>query len=756
MLETLRRIIQEVSAAKDLDQALAIIVTRVKQAMSADVCSVYLTDSNSKEYVLMATDGLNPEAVGKVRLALNEGLVSVVSERAEPLNLDNAPDHPRYRFVAETGEERYHAFLGAPIIHHREVLGVLVVRQRVRRKFDDNDVTLLVTIAAQLAGGIAHARVSGGINGLSQNRQYQGRAIEGLAGAPGVGIGQALVVYPPTDLDAIPDRKCDDTAAEVAAFASAVDKVRGDVETLAVRLRATLPAEDVALFDAYLQMLRGESLMGKTSARIRAGQWAPGALRDTILEHTHAFEAMGDAYLSDRASDVRDLGLRILVYLQRDTRGQRHYPEHTVIVGEDVSATELAEVPKDRLAGVISVRGSSSSHVAILARALGVPAVMGVADLDVSRMDGREIVVDGYRGRLFIEPTPVVRSEYLRIAREAQALTAELAGLRDLPAVTTDGHRMPLYANTGLVSDVTPTLHSGAEGIGLYRTEFPFMARERFPSEEEQRVIYRQVLEAFSPRPVILRTLDIGGDKSLPYFPITEDNPFLGWRGIRITLDHPEIFLVQLRAMLRASRGLNNLHLLLPMVSTLSEVDDALRLIKRAYQELCEAGEDIVMPRIGVMIEVPSAVYQAGRIAERVDFLSVGSNDLTQYLLAVDRNNARVAGLYDALHPAVLCALMQIVEGAHRNGKPVSVCGEMAGDPAAALLLLGMGMDSLSMSVASLPRIKWMIRNISRTDARRLLEDVLLRDDAGSIRARVNHAIEQAGMKGLIAVHGDR
>ncbi|MDA1107277.1 MAG: phosphoenolpyruvate--protein phosphotransferase [Proteobacteria bacterium] len=755
MLETLRRIIQEVNAAKDLDQALAIIVTRVKQAMSADVCSVYLTDFNRKEYVLMATDGLNPEAVGKVRLALNEGLVSVVSERAEPLNLDNAPDHPRYRFVAETGEERYHAFLGAPIIHHREVLGVLVVRQRARRKFDDNEVTLLVTIAAQLAGGIAHARVSGGINGLSKNRQ-QGRAIEGLAGAPGVGIGQALVVYPPTDLDAIPDRKCDDAAAEVAAFENAVGKVRGDIETLAVRLRATLPAEDVALFDAYLQMLSGESLMGKTSARIRAGQWAPGALRDTIMEHTRAFEAMGDAYLSDRASDVRDLGLRILVYLQRDTRGQRDYPEHTVIVGEDVSATALAEVPKDKLAGVVSVRGSSSSHVAILARAMGVPAVMGVADLDVSRVDGREIVVDGYRGRLFIEPTPVVRNEYLRIAREEQALTTELAELRNLPAVTTDGHRMPLYANTGLVSDVTPTLNSGAEGIGLYRTEFPFMVRERFPSEEEQRVIYRQVLEGFAPRPVILRTLDIGGDKSLPYFPIEEDNPFLGWRGIRITLDHPEIFLVQLRAMLRASRGLDNLHLLLPMISTLSEVDDALHLIKRAYQELLEAGEAIVMPKIGVMIEVPSAVYQADRIAARVDFLSVGTNDLTQYLLAVDRNNARVAGLYDALHPAVLYALVQIVEGAHRHKKPVSVCGEMAGDPAAALLLLGMGMDSLSMSVASLPRIKWVIRNISRADARRLLEEVLKLDDAASIRAQLNRVLEQAGMRGLIAVRGGR
>ncbi len=750
MLESLRRIVQEVNAARNLEQVLAIIVQRVKQAMAADVCSVYLADPVQQQYVLMATDGLNPKAVGTVRLNFNEGLVGVVGERAEPLNLDNAPDHPRYRFVAETGEERYHAFLGAPIIHHRQVLGVLVVRQRARRKFDENEETLLVTIAAQLAGGIAHAQASGGISGLHGNRASQGRAINGLPGAPGIGIGQALVIYPPSDLDAIPDRKTADSAAEIKLFEGAVSKVRLDIESLAARLRATLPEEDIALFDAYLHMLRGESLVGKTVARIKAGQWAPGALRDTILEHTRAFEAMGDAYLSERASDVRDLGLRILGYLQADARRQHDYPPHTVIVGEEVSATALAEVPKDRLAGVISVRGSSSSHVAILARAMGVPAVMGVTDLDVIHVDGREVVVDGYRGRLYIEPTTLVRTEYQRIAREEQALAAELSELRDLPAITSDGHRIPLYANTGLLSDITPTLNSGAEGIGLYRTEFPFMTRERFPGEEEQRVIYRQVLEAFHPRPVVLRTLDIGGDKSLPYFPIKEDNPFLGWRGIRISLDHPEIFIVQLRAMLRASQGLSNLHLLLPMVSTLAEVDDALILIKRAHAELLEAGEDIVMPKIGVMIEVPSAVYQADVIATRVDFLSVGSNDLTQYLLAVDRNNARVAGLYDALHPAVLRALMQVVEGAHRHKKPVSVCGEMAGDPAAALLLLGMGMDSLSMSVASLPRVKWMIRNFSRTEARRLLEQALALHDASDIRRHLQHALQQAGLGSLI------
>ena len=325
-----------------------------------------------------------------------------------------------------------------------------------------------------------------------------------------------------------------------------------------------------------------------------------------------------------------------------------------------------------------------------------------------------------------------------------------MEGLKDLPAETPDGVRVPLYANSGLISDVAPSLTGGAEGIGLYRTEFPFMIRDRFPGEEEQLRIYRQVLEAYAPRPVVLRTLDVGGDKPLSYFPIVEDNPFLGWRGIRITLDHPEIFLVQLRAMLRASVGLDNLRLLLPMISQLSEVDEARRLVERAYQELVGGGESIVMPPLGVMVEVPSAVYQSDEIARRVDFLSIGTNDLTQYLLAVDRNNSRVAALYDALHPAVLRAIHQVVIAGHRQGKPVGVCGEMAGDPAAAIVLLGMGVDSLSMSVASLSRVKWAIRNIRRDEAETVLAEVLDMEDTEAVRDRLEQVLDDAGLGGLV------
>ncbi|MDR2877348.1 MAG: phosphoenolpyruvate--protein phosphotransferase [Chromatiales bacterium] len=753
MLSTLKRIVQEVNATSDLGQALSVIVTRVKQAMKVDVCSVYLLDPASDQYVLMATDGLNPASVGVVRLARGEGLVSVVGETEEPLNLDDAPAHPRYHFVAETGESYYHGFLGVPIIHHRSVMGVLVVRQKDQRRFDDDELAFLLTVAAQLSSAIALAIVSGDIRGLAQAHGDSGlKPIQGLAGAPGVTIGTARVIYPATDLDAVPDRQATDIDAEIAAFHAALVAAREDIRLLEVHMGESIAEEDRALFHAYSLMLDSPGLERQTVERIRAGNWAAGALRDTIREHTRVFDAMEDPYLRERAGDVRDIGLRILARLQ-NIGGQEHvYGANTILVGEEITVSMLAEVPLESLAGVASVRGSTFSHVAILARSLGIPAVLGLSELPVTRVDGSELVVDGYRGWIYVSPSATVRAEYERLIGEEQQLTAGLEELRDLPAVTLDGIHVPLYANAGLVSDVMPSLRHGAEGIGLYRTEFPFMVRNRFPGEEEQLRIYRQVLEALTPRPVTIRTLDIGGDKMLSYFPIHEENPFLGWRGIRVTLDHPELFLIQLRAILRADIGLGNARLLLPMISSVGEVEAALKLIRRVHQELREGGEDAVLPPIGVMVEVPSAVYQIESLASRVDYLSIGSNDLTQYMLAVDRNNARVAELYDALHPAVLQALTYAMAGAQRAGKPIGVCGEMAGDPAAVILLLGMGVSNLSASVASLPRIKRVIRSFSVAQARDILDQVLLMEDARQIRDYVNGVLEQAGLGSLVRV----
>ena len=751
MLGPLSRLVHEISAIQDLNQALEAIVRRVKQAIGAEVCSVYLRDPDSQELVLMASDGLRPEAIGQVRLGPGQGLVGYVAEREEPLNIRSARNHPRYQYFPQTGEESFDTFMGVPIIHHGHVLGVLIVQQQADARFDAEVEAVLITVAAQLAHVIALAQASGGIDGLGRKRRVGGdRPLPGLSGSPGLAIGTAVVPIPLADLKSIPDRRCKRPDAEEAALLQAIQAVRQDLQSMKQRLKDVLPEEDAALFDAFAMMLDSDTLVERTVEQIRRGNWAPGALRTTLREHIKLFEDMDDPYLRERAGDIRDLGQRILQYLL-NRRGRRtRYPKSTVLVGEEISAAMLAEVPPERLAGVVSVRGSRTSHVAILARAMGVPVVMGAAELPVSRVDGAEIIADGYSGRVYINPTRAVRDEYRRLAAEEAELSADLAGLREQPAVTTDGRRIHLYANTGLVSDITPTLQSGAEGIGLYRTEFPFMIRSRFPSEEEQRQIYRQVLEAFHPRPVTLRTLDVGGDKALPYFPIEEDNPFLGWRGIRISLDHPEIFLVQVRAMLRASAGLDNMKILLPMITSVAELDRAMSLIRRAVAELVEEGEAVTMPPVGVMIEVPSAVYQAGVLAGKVDFISVGTNDLTQYLLAVDRNNARVAGLFDALHPAVLRALLMVVDGAGEHRRPVSICGEMAGDPAAAVLLMAMGIDSLSMSVGSLPRVKWAIRSFSGRRARQLLDKALEQENAAEIRVLLDEALERAGLGGLI------
>lgn len=754
MLDTLRRIVQEVTAAQDLDQALRVIVTRVKKAMLVDVCSVYLADRESDQHVLMATDGLNPEAVGQIRIDNAKGLIGLVAEREEPLNLAEAPEHPRFLYFPESGEERYHSFLGVPIIHHRKLMGVLVVQRHDIKRFSEDSETFLITIAAQLAGAIAHAEASGGISGLAQKSKKGSRSavpLPGQPGSPGVAIGTAVVSYVIADLSIVPDRPVEDIKAEIALFKTAVGGVRKDIQAMLERMKDVLPSEDQALFDAYLLMLEGSSISGEVIRHIKTGNWASGSLRAVIDEHVRTFDAMEDDYLRERAEDVRDLGRRILIRLRSgESPGMKKYPRRTVLVGDEITASMLAEVPIKRLAGVVSVRGSRTSHVAILARAMGVPAVMGVDDLPVGRVDGRNLIVDGYSGRIYVDPPASLLKEFKHLLREEEELSKELREMSRLPSITPDNVGIPLYVNTGLLADSTPSRKSGAEGVGLYRTEYPFIIRDRFPGEEEQCQIYREVLQAFAPAPVTLRTLDVGGDKALSYFPIQEDNPFLGWRGIRISLDHPEIFMVQLRAMLRASSGLDNANILLPMVNSVAEVDDSLRLLRRAHHELLDDGETINMPHVGVMIEVPSAVYQIRELARRVDFVSVGTNDLTQYLLAVDRNNARVAELYDSLHPAVIRALIQVVEGAAKEKTPVSVCGEMAGDPAAAILLLGMGVNILSMSAANLPRIKWVIRTFTQRHARTLLREVMAFEHAHMVREYLNKALEDVGLGGLV------
>jgi len=748
ILQSLSSIVQKVNSAPDLQSALDIIVSQVRTVMGTEVCTVYLTDHQEQRLIFRATEGLNKNVLGHLSLGFGEGLVGQVALREEPINTNSAESHPHFQYLEDIGEESFSSFLGVPIIHHRIVLGVLIVQQTVKRRFDESEEAFLVTVSAQLAGLIAHAQVAGLVD-LRADAEAVNAEFRGVAGASGVAIGRAVVVAPPADLYAVPKRKSRDPYEELTFFRACVARVRNDIEQLSLQLADRLPPQELALFEVYSKMLDSPALPAEIEELIEQGEWAQGAVAHVIRMHLKAFEQMDNPYLKERAVDVKDLGSRLLEYLQQATQEPIIYPDNVILIGDELTASMLAELPRKKLAGLVSLRGSRNSHVAILARSMGIPTVMGAVDIPFMQVEGTELIVDGYAGLVYFNPTIELLASYEEIVEEERLVSRGLEALKDLSCETTDNHRVSLWVNTGLASDIVRSLDRGAEGVGLYRTEIPFIMQDRFPSEEEQRTIYRLQLEAFAPSPVTMRTLDIGGDKSLPYFPIEEDNPFLGWRGIRVTLDHPEIFLSQVRAMMKASVGLNNLRIMLPMISYVKELDEALVLIRRAHAELVEEGIDALLPSIGVMVEVPAAVYLAAELAKRVDFLSVGSNDLTQYLLAVDRNNPSVAELYNSYHPAVLQALANIASASHAAGKPVSICGELAGDPGAAVLLMAMGYDSLSMNATNLPKVKSVLRSVSKVEADALLAAVMEMHEIEDIRGAVEALFEEKGITRL-------
>ena len=729
MLDILRRLVQAVTDAATLDEALTIIVQRIKDTMQTGVCSVYLLDEATDRWLLMATDGLNPDSVQNASLAKTEGLVGTVGSRGELINLDDAPSHPAFRFLQETGEEIFLSFLGVPIVHQRATLGVLVVQQTSQRKFSDDEEALLVTVAAQISALIAHAKVSGRLQ-LSQTTGEQPFDVHfrGVAGVSGVARGTACVRQPPANLRRVKDAKTDKPEYELQEFQLALAEVKAELRQISDALSTHLAQKETALFDTYLRMLEDHTLSGEVCQRIRSGETAPTALKYVVLDLVARFEAMDDAYLKERATDLLDLGRRILAKLLHEQAELFEYPDDVILVAEDVTPVMLGEVDTASLKAIVSVKGSANSHVAILARSLGIPAVMGSVDLPLGDIQGAHLIVDGWRGEVIVGPSEHMLAEYQRAIEDAATLEMDLEQVEAGTSVTSDGQHVHLMLNAGPFGELSERQRSWIDGVGLYRTEFIFLARSRFPTEDEQESEYRAELETYAPMPMVMRTLDIGGDKSLPYFSIDEENPFLGWRGIRVTLDHPEIFLTQIRAMLRADSGLGNLRILLPMITTLEELRASKALIKRVVLELTAEGHTVTAPEVGVMIEVPSAVYIAPELAKEADFLSVGSNDLTQYLLAVDRTNARVAGMFDGFHPAVLRAL-EITSKAGIDAKiPVALCGEMAGDPLAAVLLVGLGFNELSMSAAALAQVKRALGAFSTAECQSLAALALTRE----------------------------
>ncbi|HCU1268798.1 TPA: phosphoenolpyruvate--protein phosphotransferase [Klebsiella pneumoniae] len=744
MLTRLREIVEKVASAPRLNEALDILVTDVCQAMETEVCSVYLADNDRRCYYLMATRGLKKPRGRTVALAFDEGLVGLVGRLAEPINLADAQKHPSFKYIPAVKEDRFRAFLGVPIIQRRQLLGVLVVQQRELRQFDESEESFLVTLATQMAAILSQSQ----LNALFG--QYRQTRIRALPASSGVAIAEGWMDVSLPLMEQVYEASTLDTASERERLTGALEEAANEFRRYSKRYAAGAQKETAAIFDLYSHLLSDARLRRELFAEVDKGAVAEWAVKKIIEKFAEQFAALSDGYLKERAGDLRTLGQRLLFHLDDSIQGPNTWPARIILVADELSATTLAEVPQDRLAGVVVRDGAANSHAAIMVRALGIPTVMG-ADIQPSLLHGHTLIVDGYRGELLVDPEPVLLQEYQRLISEENELSRLAEDDLQRASELKSGERVKVMLNAGLSPEHEEKLGSFVDGIGLYRTEIPFMLQSGFPSEEEQVAQYQGMLQMFNSKPVTLRTLDIGADKQLPYMPISEENPCLGWRGIRITLDQPEIFLIQVRAMLRANAATGNLSILLPMVTSLEEVDEARRLIDRASREVEEMiGYAIPRPRLGVMLEVPSMVFMLPQLASRIDFISVGTNDLTQYLLAVDRNNTRVASMYDSLHPAVLRALAMIAHDAERFGIDLRLCGEMAGDPMCVTILIGFGYRHLSMNGRSVARVKYLLRRIDIEEAQELSRRSLDAQMTAEVRHQVAAFMERRGLGGLI------
>jgi phosphotransferase system, enzyme I, PtsP len=771
-----------IAHSHDLQETLEELTQTIADRMGTEVCSLYLFDPKGRRLTLWATTGLDRAAVGKVSMEVDEGLTGLVLEKMEPVAVTDAMSHPRNKYFPETGEERFHSFLGLPIVEKHSPLGVLVVQSRTRRHFSRAEIRLLKAIAPHVSNGIIQARLLETLKTKEREREeYQhrlmdaikrlhvyeqeretpehgaGRAgrtrLSGVAASPGFGIGQAHLVHPQIHLDALPERQIKHPDVEITQLHAAVRQSVQEIEDLKQHIHERLPEVDLAIFDAHSMMLEDPALREKIELLIREGDAAEIAVKKVAEEYIEAFARTEDEYLRQRASDIHDIVQRLLRHLLGIEERVGPHAGSVILVAKEVTLSDLCMVDPDRLKGVVLGSGGATSHASILAKSFEIPTVVGVDHSELVH-EGDDLIVDGNSGVVYLNPGTEVIREYEQLDREYRAFNRDLEEIHDLPAETRDGMRVTLGANVGLLIDVTLARRHGAEGIGLYRTEIPFLTYHDFPSEEEQLELYRRVLTNMEGQPVTIRTLDLGPDKYPSYMRLPrEENPYLGWRSIRISLEMIDLFKVQLRAILRA--GVHGpVRMLFPMISSVEEILKIKDLLAQVKAELHEEGLafDPWMP-IGAMIEVPAAVWLADRLIREVDFFSIGTNDLIQYLLAVDRNNRKVASLYEPLHPAVLTALSRTIQAAKRAGRRVSMCGEMAGDPLCTMVLLGMGLEEFSMEPFFVPVIKRLIRSLSYADAQRLTEEVLRMETVKEVKGCLFGELKKLGMLELVEMY---
>jgi len=777
-------LIEDISAiggdlSADLRQSLDAIVATIASRMEVEVCSIYLFDPQRERLVLRATLGLDRASVGRVSMRVNEGLVGLAIETGDAVVVEDAMSHPRYKYFPETGEERYHTLVAVPIEETRQKpIGVLTVQTLRRRKFAKTEVRLLRAAAAQLAQIMSHFQLRETLATKEKERdEYRRRMIEanrqlkgyekvrgttrvaaptkvrhprlvGLPAAPGFARGIAHVVG--TFMSTI-DRnlRAREAKAELKRLDDALVRSRNELDALRQRMAPLMPESDLKIFDSHRLILEDEEFVARVRDTIATGYAAESSLFRVIDELSAQMLAVADAYLRERATDFRDIGHRVLRHLRQE-EGKGAFSKATILVAEELTLSQMTLVSHENLIGIALQSGGVTSHAALLARAFELPTVVGVEHLMEAVAEGDTLVIDGNSGILYVNPSAEVEREYQLLHKRYDAFRKELLVGQEEPCATREGHRVHMLANIALLPDIRLALRYGAEGIGLLRSEFSFLTYEDFPDEQQQLSLYSRMLDEVGDRPVTLRTLDIGADKYPPYMRVPrEDNPFLGWRSIRISLEMPGIFKVQLRAILRAAVH-RKVRLLFPMISSIEELYRAREILAEAKNELFNEGlEHNPAIEVGIMIEVPSAVWLAPRLVREVDFISLGTNDLIQYLLAADRNNPKVAHLYEPLHPAVLSAIAEVINVARGAGKEVCLCGEMASDPMTTLLLVGMGLDQLSLSPLFIPVVRKLVREASYQTARHIAHDVL---QMAAVKDIKGYLIERYRDLGLISL----
>ncbi len=769
-LRTLEDISSIILHSHDLPETLDNIVGIVAKRMGSDVCSIYLLENDGETLVLKATKGLSKASVNRTSMKVNEGLSGLVVESRGMVMTDNAPAHPRYKYFKETREEKFLSFLGLPLFERKSPIGVIVIQTRAARSFSADEISTLRTITFQIGSIVHNARLLDSIQHKEQERAWFEQELAKLTGSaspsrkaakPSPAATQALTGTPVSAgfsrgriyiLDRFSDKvikvaKVGTRAEEHRNFTQALEKVKIQTIYMEKRVSETLSEDDATIFHTHLMILEDRGFSGKVSDLIDQGAGATRAVHDVVQHYVQAFSAMEDPYLRERSADMEDIGRRIIDCLEGNGTTTVKLKEQRVIVAEEIFPSDLAMLDHDKVLGLVTEKGNVYSHAAIMAKSLGIPAVLGITGLMAAANIKDEIIVDGTSGHVYLNPDGAVKKEYDRLERDYTGRLKELEGLRDLPAMTSDGMKIMLNANIGLISDVKVANLHGAEGVGLYRTEFPYMARSAFPTRSEQAGIYRKILEEFPGQPVNIRTLDIGGDKALHYFNHPrEDNPFLGWRSIRISLEQQDIFRDQLAGILLASTA-GNPTIMFPLVSCVDEIRQIRQILASVRDELGREGhelrEDIPL---GIMIEVPAAVQIIEFLIREVDYVSIGTNDLIQYTLAADRNNEKVKQYYNQHHPAVLHAIKRVADAAAKAGKKASVCGEMAADPLNALLMVGMGIREFSLSAPSIPVVKQAIRAHSLEECRKLARSVLACRTNSAIKQKLDEARQGLGL----------